>query len=185
MFCQWNCGWQPSAVITTILPYIYSTSRYSAGTHFDQPFTTCTQAGGRSQSVATHFGCCPRTVFLVKRQGWIFSYDDVLSIWETWDLPRFAFRCSFELFPHGKMFNRCSTWNLWNQRLQLHQRQTISGKIGWLDGCHLTYSALGVGQADYSMVVKMPRPLATSAWAWAHMLVHKPFQFFGIFIYTI
>jgi hypothetical protein len=51
-----------------------------------------------------------------------------------------------------------------------------------LDGCHLTYSALGVGQANYSMV-KMPRPVATSAWAWAHMLVHKPFQFFGIFIY--
>lgn len=27
----------------------------------------------------------PQTVFLVKRQGWIFSYDDVLSIWEKLD----------------------------------------------------------------------------------------------------
>ena len=41
--------------------------------------------------------------FLVKRQGWIFSYDDVLSIWETWDVPGFA--TLLELFPHGKMFN--------------------------------------------------------------------------------
>lgn len=182
MFCQWNCGWQPSAVITTILPYIYFLHRDIKPEHIlISPLQPVRKLGVEAKALQHILGVVQGLFFWwsvragssATMMSWAFGRLGICHV-----LPR----CSFEPFPRGKMFNLCSTWNLWNQRLQLHQRQTISGKIGWLDGCHLTYSALGVGQANYSMV-KMPRPVATSAWAWAHMLVHKPFQFFGICIY--
>ena len=100
MFCQWNCGWQPSAVITTILPYLYFLHRDIQPEHIliSPPLQPVRKLGVEAKALQHILGVVQGRFFWwsvragssATMMSWAFGRLGICHV-----LPR----CSFEPFP--------------------------------------------------------------------------------------